>query len=84
MIDIAYEEYQELKSRIESGEFIIREEFLEEKMYRNQYTIQHIQENQDIFFDMVQAYISKNKLPYVVCWGFDSVVVKANKSYLKK
>ena len=63
--DICYEELEELKNDIQSGNFI-GVQYLDTWNYEDDYSHNHIEENRDKFVELANEYFSEQGLPYIM------------------
>lgn len=65
MLDICYEEFENLKEWIEEGREILGYDFLDTWDFEDEYSHNHIEENRSKFIQLANEYFRKNNLPYV-------------------
>lgn len=75
MLDIAYGEFERLEEQIKDSEMSDREEFLDMWQFEDEYSHNHIEENQDAFMKMANEYFEENNLPYEAKLGCENIVV---------
>ena len=65
MLDICYEEFENLKEWIEEGKEILGYDFLDTWDFENEYSHKHIAKNRNKFIELANGYFKENNLPYV-------------------
>ena len=64
MLDICYEEFENLKEWIEEGKEILGYDFLDTWDFEDEYSHNHIAENRRKFIQLANEYFKENNLPY--------------------
>ena len=65
MLDICYEEIEELKEDIENNSFI-GVKYLDTCDYEDEYSHNHIEENRDKFIELANEYFTENNMKYIM------------------
>ena len=65
MLDICYEEIEELKEDIKNNSFI-GVKYLDTWDYEDEYSHNHIEENRDKFIELANEYFTENNMRYIM------------------
>ena len=65
MLDICYEEMEELKKDIKNNSFI-GVKYLDTWDYEDEYSHNHIEENRDKFIELANEYFTVNNMKYIM------------------
>ena len=65
MLDICYEEIEELKEDIKNNSFI-GVKYLDTWDYEDEYSHNHIEENRDKFIELANEYFTVNNMKYIM------------------
>ena len=65
MLDICYEEIEELKEDIKNNSFIVVK-YLDTWDYEDEYSHNHIEENRDKFIKLANEYFTENNMKYTM------------------
>lgn len=65
MLDICYEEMEELKEDIKNNSFI-GVKYLDTWNYEDEYSHNHIEENRDKFIELANKYFTENNMKYIM------------------
>ena len=65
MLDICYEEIEELKEDIKNNSFI-GVKYLDTWDYEDEYSHNHIEENRDKFIELANEYFTENNMKYIM------------------
>ena len=65
MLDICYEEIEELKEDIKNNSFI-GVKYLDTSDYEDKYSHNHIEENRDKFIELANEYFTVNNMKYIM------------------
>ena len=74
MLDICYEELEQLKEDIKDGNFIGMK-YLDTWNYEDDYSHNDIEENRQKFIEQANSYFKENNLPYVMREVSDNAMV---------
>lgn len=64
MLDICYEEFENLKEWLEEGKEILGYDFLDTWDFENEYSHNHIAKNRNKFIELANEYFRDNNLSY--------------------
>lgn len=74
MLDICYEELDNLKEDVEKGDFI-GIKYLDTWDFEDEYSHNHIEENREKFIELANEYFYENNLPYIMREACENAII---------